>query len=521
MINNVKRLKWLILCLLFLHSFASAQNYTSECRSFYRIGDYGSAKGSCQLATTINANDLAAWQTSAAIGIALKDETLASQALEKVRTLDPQGTETVLLSAELALLQQDYDGVLNSANAVSSNSLRKLLLLAEAYKGLQQFDMAIGTYQQAIQLAPDRNNLRIALSALLMPRDPKQALAVVRASPKRTPEIYAQEGYILWTLGESERAIRYLESAIKTPKSLSQEQYAQSLMSLSLAYFGIGRFGEGNVVLGQYNSNFGLVGTLLPWILPIFILFIALIILHLIGESRIEPLSSLELEDGPRPWTVASVYRAVMISGFGALLGVLVYGSARFNNLLAIWTPIQDAEAIPVFTALFALILLLMSVQGVRKVGWKSRKVLWIAGEHWQLGVGLGVLWGVASLAYIYFTRALPVPISGYFLPLAQPSYWLFLAFLMPLSEIFFRAYAMPPLEKRYDTWLASGVIVVLYGLCNLLPVPLMLLEGAVLLGLYLYTKSAIPGMLFKLFTYVVLIAASWFLPALHTWLTH
>ena len=505
----------------------TTSSYTVQCANFYRAKDYLSARGQCQLAATDNPQDARAWQLLTASALALEDYSTATRALTQAQSLAGSQDETRLLEAELNLAQNSFEAALSVSDSVRQNSQRKLMVRAKSLDALERKAEAIEAYRLVLSYFPTDDVARVALAQRLLEQQPDEALIVLERGTGQSADLLAQQGYTEWAKGEGQKAILTLEKSLdlaaQNPRTLSPEQRVRALTALSMAYYGAGEFGEGNLVLQQLGENYNLLGHLLEFFTPFLLPLLLLLLLHLFGESRIEPLSTLEFDEGQRPWTVSSVYRILLVSLLGGLVMSMVYGSALYSNLLALWTPLQRNEALPIFYFTFAMLVFALTWQSLRSQGWKPNTLLFAPylPQNLSLGILTGIAWAFVSVLYANLTRSLPQPWNGYFLPLELPSFWLIFALLaLPLTEPFWRAYAFTPLEKRYERPIAVGILVCLYGLIFGVPLPLMLLEGALLMGLTLYKRnnSSTPAMVMRFTLYISLGVMAFLLPAVRVW---
>lgn len=505
----------------------TTSSYTVQCANFYRAKDYLSARGQCQLAATDNPQDARAWQLLTASALALEDYSTATRALTQAQSLAGSQDETRLLEAELNLAQNSFEAALSVSDSVRQNSQRKLMVRAKSLDALERKAEAIEAYRLVLSYFPTDDAARVALAQRLLEQQPDEALIVLERGTGQSADLLAQQGYTEWAKGEGQKAILTLEKSLdlaaQNPRTLSPEQRVRALTALSMAYYGAGEFGEGNLVLQQLGENYNLLGHLLEFFIPFLLPLLLLLLLHLFGESRIEPLSTLEFDEGQRPWTVSSVYRILLVSLLGGLVMSMVYGSALYSNLLALWTPLQRNEALPIFYFTFAMLVFALTWQNLRSQGWKPNTLLFAPylPQNLSLGILTGIAWAFVSVLYANLTRSLPQPWNGYFLPLELPSFWLIFALLaLPLTEPFWRAYAFTPLEKRYERPIAVGILVCLYGLIFGVPLPLMLLEGALLMGLTLYKRnnSSTPAMVMRFTLYISLGVVAFLLPAVRVW---
>ena len=505
----------------------TTSSYTVQCANFYRAKDYLSARGQCQLAATDNPQDARAWQLLTASALALEDYSTATRALTQAQSLAGSQDETRLLEAELNFAQNSFEAALSVSDSVRQNSQRKLMVRAKSLDALERKAEAIEAYRLVLSYFPTDDVARVALAQRLLEQQPDEALIVLERGTGQSADLLAQQGYTEWAKGEGQKAILTLEKSLdlaaQNPRTLSPEQRVRALTALSMAYYGAGEFGEGNLVLQQLGENYNLLGHLLEFFTPFLLPLLLLLLLHLFGESRIEPLSTLEFDEGQRPWTVSSVYRILLVSLLGGLVMSMVYGSALYSNLLALWTPLQRNEALPIFYFTFAMLVFALTWQSLRSQGWKPNTLLFAPylPQNLSLGILTGIAWAFVSVLYANLTRSLPQPWNGYFLPLELPSFWLIFALLaLPLTEPFWRAYAFTPLEKRYERPIAVGILVCLYGLIFGVPLPLMLLEGALLMGLTLYKRnnSSTPAMAMRFTLYISLGVVAFLLPAVRVW---
>jgi tetratricopeptide (TPR) repeat protein len=527
----VKRSFWFALaCIAGLFGLAAAapvQNFTAQCQEFFKVKDYPSAKGQCTLATTNDPQDAKAWQILAASTLAMGELDGASQALEKAKALAPREDETLLVASELAFAQTNYDLALSESEGVRVNSNRKLLVRARSLDALERPEEAIEAYRTVIQYDPKNDLARVALAERLLQTDPTEALAIVQQGTSDNPVLLTERGYLQWASGKIPEAIKTLELALeqinKNSRAVGNDVRIKALSSLAMANYGIGEMGKGGLVLNQLNGIDNVLGKFLALLTPYLLPILLLLLLHLFGESRIEPLSTLEFDEGQRPWTVAGVYRILIIGLSGALVLTMVHGSMVYGNLLSMWTPLQNTVSLPIFYGLFALIVFALSWQNTRSLGWRPREVLFPAfnPESLSLAVGAGVAWTLATVGYAYLTRNLGAPWNGYYLPIIQPSPWLALPLvLLPLTEPFWRSYAFVTLEKRYDRPIAIGVVVCLYALVFALPLPLMVLECGILMLLSLYknSNSSVPAVVMRIALSMGLLIIAFAWPAARAW---
>jgi hypothetical protein len=152
--------------------------------------------------------------------------------------------------------------------------------------------------------------------------------------------------------------------------------------------------------------------------------------------------------------------------------------------------------------------LVALSWYTTRKNGWDARKLLIGAVSPTLIVEGLVVGIGISALAVAYQYVAKFLHLSGFYLHL---EYWRVTALipivLLPLTEIFFRSFAVFPIEKRYGQTAGAVVLVLLFAVTFASPIILLVLIGA---GVLYYTnreKSVIPAIVGQLVFYLVLLA--------------
>jgi membrane protease YdiL (CAAX protease family) len=128
-------------------------------------------------------------------------------------------------------------------------------------------------------------------------------------------------------------------------------------------------------------------------------------------------------------------------------------------------------------------------------------------------GIGLGILMLAAVLAYLAYA-----PLGGLLGPFyLDPTHLTPLVVaalvLLPLTELFFRAFLIPPLRRRYDGSIATIGSAALYGLTLVTPVALLFVFGLVLSEVYRRRSNGITPLLAQLVLNVGLVLAVAFSP--------
>lgn len=525
-----------------------AQDFFRSCETYFARGDFDNAQGACRSAVTTNPNLDAAQRLLARVALAearlQKDRGLSARdqvsegltALAAARKLNPS-PENDLIDAEFTLLQGEASRAAGLAAPLTGRADlgadfqgRALVVAAGAARLLGRDDEAALRLRDALQLTPSNLAARRELARVLLATDPKQSVEALRATPGSsgsTPVLQADLGRALWIAGNLPEAVRTLEGAVANPAGFREEPaaYRQALGALAYAYYGQGQVVEGGRVLAQYadTSTENPYGTavvrLLPWILAA----VALLALHLVGESRIEPISTIEIQEGPRPWSVVSVYRLVLLAALGALLVSLVLGRLAYGNYLAILTPFQGAVTRDVYFTVFAVILAAGSAWAVKAGGWKPREMLFGPARRDVAFDGLlvGVILLAVTLAHQYLAQYLPSSLSRFYLDLnvsAGRASLVLPLLALPLTEVFYRAYALFPFEKRYGRELAYPMLAILYAVTLGSPFLLLFATGLALLFFTDREKSTIPAIVAQWVYYAGLAIALLAAPAIKNW---
>jgi membrane protease YdiL (CAAX protease family) len=89
---------------------------------------------------------------------------------------------------------------------------------------------------------------------------------------------------------------------------------------------------------------------------------------------------------------------------------------------------------------------------------------------------------------------------------------------VLPFAEVFFRAFAFYPLEKRYGGLIGGGIAAVLFALTLTNPVLLLLLLGAGLVLVVSRAKSVVPVMVAQFVFLGGLLLCLLYIPAIRNW---
>ena len=478
--------------------FKEAQTSFSRCVEFYLRQDNPQiAEQFCNTAVQFNPESAEYQRLYARVLLANSKPDAAEAALSNARSRDAS-PENDVIAAEIALARNDSQAALDASNAALSapnlprlETIRALRVSGTVLAKQSVDDEAIRAFERALALDARDIRSRRAAAELYLKRDPNQAVRTLEGAPLKTAPILADLGRAQWVAGDLTAAIATLEGITGKAQSFSRERetYQRALGALTYAYYGQGRFGEGGRVLTLMDNQGNLfalfISRSLPWLLGAMLL----LVLHLIGESRIEPLSTIEIQDGPRPWTVGVAYLWLLLAVLIGAVAALVAGNLIYGNYLAIMTPFQSAQIKDIYFIFFALTLVGLSFQTGISNGWNARQQL-LGSARRELAldgpaVGLAIL--AVTLLYQYGMRFLNF--TGFYLDLSTWRTSLAVVMIvLPLTEVFFRAFALYPMEKRYGQAIAYAILSVIYALALTSPIPLLI---GIAVGLLYFTNRA------------------------------
>jgi tetratricopeptide (TPR) repeat protein len=503
-----------------------AQRNFADCQKFFlRLNDPITAESQCRSAVQYDPETAAYHRLFARVLLELGKFPEASSSLSNARAKGAIAEDDTI-EAEIAFRQNNLEATIQAASRVTvapaDVQLRAYKVLGLSLKRLSRFDEALEIFKQAVQLVPSDVFARRELADLYLKNEPRRALAVLSEAPKQPVPLLADLGRIQWITGDLKNAIRTLENVASKPKAFNSQErstYQKALGALAYAYFGQGRFADGQRVMNQMDSGgnwFGLfISRALPWLMGI----VLLLVLHLIGESRIEPLSTIEILDGPRPWSVGTAYAWLIISVLAGGVAALFVGNLMFGNFFAILTPYQSGIATDTFLMVMTLTMLILSFQTAKTNEWKINEVLFgkASQESMAEGIAAGLILIGLAIGYQYLARQ--VGFLGFFTDILN---WrvslILLVLIVPLSEVYFRAFALFPLEKRYGTVLGSSIAVTLFALCFVAPMPLLLINGGILVFVAIRAKSTVPTMLAQAIFLIGLLVCIANIPAIRNW---
>ncbi|MER3480495.1 MAG: hypothetical protein C4327_08470 [Meiothermus sp.] len=363
------------------------QKYHQQCRALYEQGDLNSARATCELALVADPGYLPSLKLLTRINLEHGALAEAKPALEKMDQLAPEDPEVRLLTGWARLLEGRPADAL--AFLDDQGSTQALVLRGKALEALGRYEEALPLYLRATADAEGRlgaARLYQRLGRL------QEGMALLGDTP---PESLLR-AELQWAAGRLGEAAAGLEAALPRLGPLEPD-YNRALGLLAMVYYGQGDWTKGGLVLRQLSARVGLANELFlrtwPWLLT-FLVFLGLV---LYGESRIEPMRTVEMTGEPSYgpgtvylWLLGGLALAALVSGW---VGFSLYG-----NWLALFTPVQRELVRPVFYFLLGAFVL-----GIAYYRLRSRLAThmgnprgWIEGL-WA-GVVLLVLLGLYSL---------------------------------------------------------------------------------------------------------------------------
>jgi hypothetical protein len=495
-----------------------AASQLETCRKFYEQGNFLSAEGSCNQELAGNPQNAAAWRLLARSQLAqgsLKTGT-ARSSLDNARKYDLSDPENDLIAAEIAFGESSYGSAIGLAQAATSNKslrVRAYQVIANSYLAQGEEDTAMAALESLLLIAPGASAERVKLANLLQPRDPNRVIQLIKQAPTLTAGLEAELGRAQWIAGRLPEAIKTLQAVTVKVPELTDAEYTRSLGALAYAYAGQGQIEAAQkVVFQQLSRRTNTIETVLNAMLPWALALVLLLGLHLVGESRIEPLSTIDFQEGPSPWTVSNVYSILISATVVAFLAALLGGYLFKGNFLALFTPVQRDLARAIFYSVLGLVLAVNSILAARRLGWKPMEQLLAKPQGKDsaaeaLAVGVALI--AATLGYQYLTLSIPA-IHQYHLSFNFLSSPLVVVpvLLLPLAEVFFRAFAVVPMEKRYGRGIGYSILVLLYAIAIAAPLPLLLVVAALLLFISDRAKSAQGALIAQYICYIGLFVA-------------
>ena len=485
-----------------------ADRYYQQCLRFEANGDLFTAREACLNALQVDPSLTDARLTLARIEVGLGEYFSAENRLNQVRN-QTQSAEPLILLASIAL----ETGRLIEAEALLASARRRLdetfnreLAAQASYLEGRINELrgrvsdALSAYDQAI--ASDSLDVRYRLadaSLRYQLGDLDGAMQQLRAYQElaesdRNADVRSLMGRVLWSMSDLDAAAEQLEAALALRGGGETTAQVQDLRSLALVYYGQGDLQSGGLALREASRRGNLVSSLLTNTLMWVLVLLILVAVHLLGESRIQSQSTLEVIEGPQAWSVGEVYGVFFASILAGLAIALVYSVVVFQNVMAIATPLQASDVRSVFFITFAVLSTLLCIRSVQRNGWDPSERLLGGSSQMLNGALVGLVFLAIMLGYLAI-RMDGTVLGPFFLDLSRTTPLIVAALvLLPLSELFFRAYAYPALERRYDRWIATFITAGLFALVLFTPVVVMVVFGMVLTEIFRRSRSgAVP----------------------------
>ena len=500
-------LAWSLLAVPAYAQFDANTHY-QQCLRFEAGEDLITARQSCENALRINPDFIDADLTLGRIEVALGEYGRALQRLQRISG-QVDSAEPFVLLAEAHIRQGNFNAAaaaLRTAetrlstrpNTLQDAQRRFLSGLLEEQRG--NYQAALLNYQSAINADPLDLSYRVRRAGLhLRLGNAAEAQREVEDFQSLTGtlgngSLLSILGKARWAQSNFSGAAFAFDAAIdarlagSVRSSSESDALAQDRSNLALVYYGQGNFRQGNVALRQAMELGGLLSSLFTAVLPWLLLLVLLFALQLVGESLVNPSNALEFVDGgPRDWTAGQIYGTLFLSFFITLLVIVAYSYLRYENLLAIITPLQQNDVRALGIAVMAFCLTLFALQRVQRNGWNALETLLGKSADIGLGLGVGIVLLAVVVAYYYYLGDMPWAMGGgFYLDFLMISPLLIAAVvLLPLAELFFRAFVMPPLTRRYHPVIAVLMSSVLSALVLVTPPLLLIAIGLALAASY------------------------------------
>ncbi len=520
-------LQALVIALVAIASTAFAQGfdenrYFEQCLRFEAGGDLETARLACLNALQVRPDFAAAELALGRIELALGDVASAEQRLRRVRNRIDDA-EPVVLLAEAALAAGrpvDAAGLLSEARAMlAERGNRELegrvnLLNGKIEQSRGRYGAALTAYGRAIAFDALNVEYRLADAELrLRLSDPASAAQQLTSymqltGDDRNPTVRSLLGRALWAQGELDAAASHLEFAHQLRGARDLDAQARDLRALALIYAAQGDLESSGLALREAvrreNLLSYLVGNTLLWL----VVLLALVAVHLVGESRIASSSTLEVVEGPRAWSVGQAYGVLIASLLVALAVTVVYGLVRYDNVLVLLTPVLRSDARALFLLTSSVLLALLTWRRVQANGFEPLETLLGRGDRAANGFLWGILFLAATLALLHY-RPFDGALGTFYLDYFQLTpFVVAAAILVPLTELYFRAFLLPPLTRRYDATIATVLSAALYALVFGTPVVLLLAVGLLLADAFRRRKSGWEPLVAQLTLHVGLLVA-------------
>ena len=428
-------------------------DYAARCARLYAQGALEAAQATCELGLVVAPQDREVLRLLVRIHLDKGEVAQAQVYLDRLGE-DP---EAPYLRARALLAEGRYREVL----AMGLEGTEGRLLRALALERLGRLEEALAL---ARGLSLDRE-VRLLLGRLYLELGrPLEGVAYLGD----TPEEAVLKGRLLLAGGRLAEAASLLEE-VRSRLSPESPLYREALAALALARFGRLDGQGGFSALGELAQVENLPGLWLARLWPWLLCAVAFLGLLVYGESRIEPLRTVEVVEDPLPGPGRLYLFA--LGGLGvALLVSVATGLGLYGNALALFTPYQQGVVLPLFHLAYGLYLFLGLYlwQRRRFPGLLGPKEAWVEG-FWVGPLLLGLLWAYGQVRGFLGLGGLP------------PSLLTFLG--LALAEPFFRGLAPWVFRERYRD-LALPLAALLFAVAWPGPALFLLLVGWLLLRL-------------------------------------
>ena len=503
--------------------------YYEQCLRFEAAGDYATARQSCLNALELNGDSVDAKLALARVELALGNYAAAEAGLNDVRN-ETTSAEVYILLAEVALAtdrSQEAEAHLVTARGRLDEALNTELdsrlnfLEGRIDEARHNFPEAIAKYRNAIDTNPFDTRYYMALADLQFRLG---NLAAARTelegyqrftSNTRNPALLSLLGNIKWAQSDLPGAVSDLEKAVILRGRGNSQAQQSDLRSLAFVYYGQGDTRAGGLALRAATDR----GNLIQYWLNRGLLWLGLLIIvigiHLVGESRIPSSNAVSVAESPALWSLGNVYGTLFLSLLISLAAAVAYSIVRYDNYLAIVTPLQSADVRALFFACLGLLLFLLTLLRAGRNGFDPAEILLGGADKIPMGLGLGVLFLALTLAYRYYApQAQLDALQGFYLDFSRITPALIAAaVLVPLSEVFFRPFAYKPLERRYSEVFAVLISGALSALVFGAPILLLLAFGLALAEVFRRTSSGLMPLVAQLVLHLGLVIGVAFIP--------
>lgn len=497
----------------------SAAEYLRRCLAFEQASDFAAAEQACISAEQLEANnldiELALARVRAKLGAYSQARSSLNDLTSKINSAEP-----FLLLAEIALFQESWDEARSYLNRAESRlrSNPNPVFEGNRYYYLGQLDEregryseAFSNYARAIATVPNEPRYRLAQAELsFLSNSPKvseqleayllQMHGVEDAETLLLPyraEIYSLLGKDAWQKGEWKQASRYLGAAASNRSNNEQEARDIDNWQRGLVFLRLGDSRSANLSFREAFASGALLSKIFFNLLPWLVLLILFVGLQLFGESLVASTSTLEVVEGARAWTAQHAYTILGISLLTSLLATAGYSLLVYNNILAVFTPMQGTNVIAFFYICLSLIALLLSLILLQRLGWLPvQRILKPDSSQKDSRLSIAIMVGVGlvalTVAYLYFAPDRP-GLSGFYLDYQRIRPLTVLAsFFLPLLALFLHTICQKSFAERYNTTIAVSMVACLYALLMVAPLVLMLLVGLALAFFFLKTHSGL-----------------------------